>query len=1391
MKREVLVILLAFVLLLPIISSSSIDSEIQKITSYAEDYETGNINYVQLLVYTSSSREKMNNLLGVSGKEDGGILKQEQIESILGEPNERTRWVWVGGLENEAKFDNDIPIWKKIIFDGKKIQIKLNAYPSVFFKTDFKTEEEKMEFKKEQTSGLNNKKFTEGDIIYRLNIEISFKKSQDQLDISERIKEIQVLANDFNSDPSNENAEELAKAGVDAEKLFWNYFEQSPGKCEDLMTSIFGSENKKEKQNLLIQEIDFYEGENFQATARLEMCDDCGSNNWINLDMQLDTRGRNKPLEETKKVEDQYSKDKYKSMDDEYFKSEISKTLDLIKKSLDEGNYNDAFSSINELRMLNNAWNEKGNNIWEGLDKIYRLEEQSMTNEERQKLSENYGWIKREQERKQNERKLIKENYEVRKQFYLDLFSDYDKKESYFTQIQFEKRLIEEFKEFGEEICNNNKDDNEDSNIDCADSQCGGKFCGKQTSSTSNGNETSEKNVDLYCIAGVCQAKEEIIKEEFIVCGNHICELNETRENCAEDCSACQTYDALNCSGKVIFSGVDINNCPLKPICIEESKSCNIKEDCVKPLCGEVECIEGKCELTELTECTEAQCTEGEKKVIRCQTGEELVNSVCNKGLWNNLNVICLSGEISQNKTTSPNEIQNEVIGEKIEKELLGNACSLKEDCGNADDVCSNGRCVTLPEIVKVVKAESTEVSESSKSQERTSEDVEEKSSENSQETAQESESQSAEEKFSEDIKEESSESQEKPSENSQETTQDSEQEAVKEESSSEPSVTGSVVLSLFRRTMNNFALTITGLEVEEGTEGESESPSEEPPENKPEPPKENQNNPENQGGGQGQPNSGGESSPTNNENSNVNPPANNEDERKADDERRQEERKADEDKRQQEEKERREKECDDQCNRICYDNKVRPCVENCIRESCGDSLECNIDDQTKSCESKCENENNIDGCLESCSPKCLKGENEWWREFESKPEENNNMKQMEKGVFNMGGNCRISQGKTEGSIWFGGWGEPFSKLEPLKQKYYSGGQTEWCKYELENLEKQRAEFEKGFNQEFVKWFFEDYLASSAEDWEQHVSGIFELYWKNVDNIREITKRMNECSDSNEFLTSNLISVQYESEYGRIEYWEELKVVNMPEFDNKEVTIISPYMKFWIFPPKEFLKYEMKELMVAGEFPGSPEDKMERKNQEGLTEEEKQTIKMNEAFMNKIKRISEKYGGNLDLVVQLKDFETNEVVFNLYAQINENDIITIQPMLPEQIPQEDARIEVDFQEVYDLIYTTQKEMQGEQIQSPPWDMKSQDGGIKGVTDGVKMYFKVRSLLNSAKIYPPEAEGDVKDLIKTALKMVMKMGQDNGAEGGAETTTTEGNAVNETVWKDLDVSSESK
>ena len=85
----------------------------------------------------------------------------------------------------------------------------------------------------------------------------------------------------------------------------------------------------------------------------------------------------------------------------------------------------------------------------------------------------------------------------------MDLLSVYPKEEYYFEQTNFEKRLIEEFKERGEEICNNNQDDNENEQVDCDDSQCGGKICGKGTAIVEGGNGTiTETEVDFYCIFG-------------------------------------------------------------------------------------------------------------------------------------------------------------------------------------------------------------------------------------------------------------------------------------------------------------------------------------------------------------------------------------------------------------------------------------------------------------------------------------------------------------------------------------------------------------------------------------------------------------------------------------------------------------------------------------------------------------------------------------------------------------------------------------------------------------------------------------------------------------------------------------------------------------------------
>ena len=108
----------------------------------------------------------------------------------------------------------------------------------------------------------------EGQIVYRLNFEIGFKKPAEQMDVKNRISDIEALAKTYSSDPSSENAEALAKESVNAEKAFWSYFEQSGKKCTDVMDGIFGSETKKREQSIISQQYTFCSGDNFEVIAR-------------------------------------------------------------------------------------------------------------------------------------------------------------------------------------------------------------------------------------------------------------------------------------------------------------------------------------------------------------------------------------------------------------------------------------------------------------------------------------------------------------------------------------------------------------------------------------------------------------------------------------------------------------------------------------------------------------------------------------------------------------------------------------------------------------------------------------------------------------------------------------------------------------------------------------------------------------------------------------------------------------------------------------------------------------------------------------------------------------------------------------------------------------------
>ena len=136
------------------------------------------------------------------------------------------------------------------------------------------------------------------------------------------------------------------------------------------MNDLFGSENKRDNQKVLVEEIDFFEGDNFEARIRLEMCDDCEWS-WINLNMNFESRGRFEQPEEIKNY-DKNSREKFTSYSSENFKEEARKLVDEMKSQTETGNYQSALEKSQELRVLTEAWNEKSNDVWQEAEKLVK-----------------------------------------------------------------------------------------------------------------------------------------------------------------------------------------------------------------------------------------------------------------------------------------------------------------------------------------------------------------------------------------------------------------------------------------------------------------------------------------------------------------------------------------------------------------------------------------------------------------------------------------------------------------------------------------------------------------------------------------------------------------------------------------------------------------------------------------------------------------------------------------------------------------------------------------------------------------------------------------------------------------------------------------------------------
>lgn len=295
----------------------------------------------------------------------------------------------------------------------------------------------------------------------------------------------------------------------------------------------------------------------------------------------------------------------------------------------------------------------------------------------------------------------------------------------------------------------------------------------------------------------------------------------------------------------------------------------------------------------------------------------------------------------------------------------------------------------------------------------------------------------------------------------------------------------------------------------------------------------------------------------------------------------------------------------------------------------------------------------------------------------------------QENGVVSFSGGCNFkASGRVDPYLSFDAWGDAFQDVDTMRRSLETEQFGGWCKFERESQIKQRAELEKGMNQELLKWFFDEYLAAEPDKWQNRISGIHDIYWSLVENAKQ-TASASVCLGE-QFPEYAPIDIEYESDFGKVHIWEEW--VNADEFDG--IKVLTPYMEIWAFPPKEIIKSELLNAKESGYMPGPPEERLQ---EIGPSASEKEEARRNPGALEDIKDIADDFGGSFDGLVSIKEGE--EGLFYLKATINPEVIFSGKPIKTVDF-EPDVTVDVQLDFLYDIIKKT--EQHGE-IQSPGWD----------------------------------------------------------------------------------------
>ena len=143
-------------------------------------------------------------------------------------------------------------------------------------------------------------------------------------------------------------------------------------------------------------------------------------------------------------------------------------------------------------------------------------------------------------------------------------------------------------------------------------------------------------------------------------------------------------------------------------------------------------------------------------------------------------------------------------------------------------------------------------------------------------------------------------------------------------------------------------------------------------------------------------------------------------------------------------------------------------------------------------------------------------------------------------------------------------------KVQDLRQNSDYG-----CELNLKSERNERALLQ-AIDQNFLRWFMDDYVSKNPEKWVSHSRSITNLHGDVQENTREIAKAL-DCLHTQAWPAGYVpIAADYTSGTETIKFWEEQKPARVFE-QADERTVPSPYLRILLQPPKEALKKSIRE----------------------------------------------------------------------------------------------------------------------------------------------------------------------------------------------------------------------